>query len=190
MEKHRQEESGLFAAPFAVSLSPVLFSEEEDSEYDFLNPADRQENTIVLFRNDRSAVHCMSSEDSPSPTPTYVYKPGDRSHSPSCTESEEETELSYNSPTLLLEISSSSSSTSVPEESHFTDNYKEQVLAFGAWIKSSSDSSSDCECNNCNPQSIRESKYDENIPSVRMSPHDQVKIIFQKWLSTSIARHH
>ncbi|XP_040272796.1 uncharacterized protein LOC120989023 isoform X2 [Bufo bufo] len=163
MEKDQQEKSGLFTS-FADSLSPVLFSEEEeDNEYDSLNPTDKQENT-VLVRNDRSSVHCMSSEDSPYSPSSNVYKSVSRSDLPSCSESEEETELSYNSPTLLLEISSSSSSNGILEENNWTDNYEGQDLDFGAWTKTSSDSSSECECSNCDSRSTGQFKWKEHSP--------------------------
>ncbi|XP_044130123.1 uncharacterized protein LOC122923369 isoform X2 [Bufo gargarizans] len=160
MEKDQQEKSGLFTS-FADSLSPVLFSEEEDNGYDSLNPTDKQENT-VLIRNDRSSVHCMSSEDSPYSPSSNVYKSVSRSDLPSCSESEEETELSYNSPTLLLEISSSSSSNGIREENNWTDNYEGQDLDFGAWTKPSSDCSSECECSNCDSQSTGQFKWKEH----------------------------
>ncbi|KAG8596211.1 hypothetical protein GDO81_001774 [Engystomops pustulosus] len=180
MEEQQPEEA---FAPFAVCLSPILFSEEEDSEYDSLNPADRREDTIVLFRKDISPVYCMSSEESPLLPPNRMYTPDHetypwkykyqdtcirdcsvtdyisdaecKSFSPSCAEAKEETELTHNSPTLLLEISSSSGTTSISEESNFRENDEEQSLDYDALTSRSSDSSSECKCNNCDPPTIK-----------------------------------
>ncbi|XP_072006458.1 uncharacterized protein [Engystomops pustulosus] len=188
MEEQQPEEA---FAPFAVCLSPILFSEEEDSEYDSLNPADRREDTIVLFRKDISPVYCMSSEESPLLPPNRMYTPDHetypwkykyqdtcirdcsvtdyisdaecKSFSPSCAEAKEESELTHNSPTLLLEISSSSGTTSISEESNFRENDEEQSLDYDALTSTSSDSSSECKCNNCDPQSNGEFKCHESI---------------------------
>ncbi|XP_077155126.1 uncharacterized protein LOC143817526 [Ranitomeya variabilis] len=174
MEKKQHEDAGLFV-PFAGSLSPILFSEEEDSEYDSLNSADRRENTIVLHQIDRSPEHRVSSEDALSSSSTGdIYKLGSRTNSPSHSESEEEPELTYNSPTTLLEISSSSSSTRIPEENNFGDNNEKQSLGLEYWAKPSSDYSSESECSNSDPQSIPDFICHENSPSLRIQPHDQV----------------
>ncbi|XP_073431562.1 uncharacterized protein [Dendrobates tinctorius] len=166
MEKELREDAGLFA-PFAGSLSPILFS-EEDGEYDSLNSADRRENTFVLLKNDRSPDHRVSSDYVLSSSTT-----GSRTYSPSCSESEEETELTYNSPTPLLEISSSSSSTRIPEENNSRDNNEKQSLGLEYWAKPSSDYSSESECGNSDPQSIPDFISHENSPSLRILPHDQ-----------------
>ncbi|XP_069817707.1 uncharacterized protein [Dendropsophus ebraccatus] len=165
MEKQQQqEENGLFA-PLAVCLSPILFSEEEDSEYDSLNPEERRENTIVVFRNDRSPVHFVSSEDLISTPTSHICNLGSRSYSPPCSEPEEETELVYISPTPLLEISSSSSSTSIPEKNRSRDNFEVQNARSGAWNTISSDYSSECECCYCDSQSTGEISCNETSPS-------------------------